>query len=45
MTREEYEKQKQEALKNRKKSKFTASKGSFVIKPPEKSKNTNETKK
>lgn len=38
MTREEYEKQKQEALKNRQKSKFTASNGSFTIKPPEKQK-------
>ena len=38
MTREEYENQKKEALKNRQQSKFTALKGSFTIKPPDKQK-------
>ena len=37
MTKDEYEKMKQEALERRS-SKFTSSKGTFTMKPPEKSK-------
>lgn len=44
MTRQEYEKQREEAIKNRKKSKFIASKGSFTIKPPDKPKESKAKK-